>query len=1408
MVAKLTRITSSSSTVRYFERDSGIAPGGPEQYYAGRDFEHRAASGWVGAGARLLKLKGPVEVDDFKAVLRGIVPGTDIQLGRRVVDEKTGKVSLQHDPGNDLTFSAPKSVSMAALLFQEREALDAHEDAVSATLRYIEQHHIETRRNQRRVPTGKMVAATFRHDTSRNHDPQIHTHAIVANMTRREDGKWMSIDRGSVSLNERLIEAYYHNELAKNLREAGYRLRPVQYGALRVFEIDGYNPDALEAFSTRRQDILKDIRERGETYNSASAQRAALRTRRAKEEITREELHRRWGVKVAEMGLENPSSKKERGRVRMEMRKFRERGNDDALGRDIDADLFAAIRTTLEHLGYHTPVISDTVLKARVVGQLAGRVTLGRIEGVLSQMERDGHIFRSKKPGSRSSWVTREALAAERGVVKHMVEGRGKANPIRYEFIPEYEIWDKGLTQGQKDAVTSVITSRDRISGVQGYAGTGKTTMLRTLVKKAGDRKFIGLAPTVGASVLLGAEAGIPSRTLQSFLARHQDIGRLDESELYTLRKEYEGVVLVVDEASMIGTRQMESLFGITDRLGIERVVLVGDSKQLRSIEAGQSFMQLQQHGMETTVMEDIVRQKSEGLRIPVEMVLAGNITCAIERLGDDGNESGRLVEVDREDLHRSAAGLYLQLSDNDQRETIVMAQTNHDRQAINEEIRDGLAEDGHLGAIEYEGERLVNRHMTPTEKADALNYEPGDALVFQSRYRSETGEDHYTVTEVGQNGRLHIESASGHKRDFDPSRGKAAFKYDVFESDDISLRENDLVRFTRNDPDLRDRGVVNGAEATVDSIGPDSITLRMAGNDQRGDGDRVELSRNHNALKHLDHGYCRTTYSAQGRTAKRVIAMADSGLGHIADQHNFYVQISRASTEAVVVTDDIVKMTDNLERNTGEQLTAMEAVGDTGWGLEEDRDIEMPGHGTETEAQDGKKREPELSLPDHFPPELVAMLTRAREEAEIDLSRERAADQRVSRTEPEVDEVQQPAPTIEGKGMDIGEATDTIETAPEHEPKKEPESPHETEATTLEELAEELRQRLDDLPDENLQPDIESEDDAPVIEESPELDEQPMGEIGNGVIQVDDEDLTQETARCWLSLPEEVRERTGILATPGYLRSVEKYIRDELKNQDRLHGPEIEVDRLSLVPFSESEKRYYLTYSRGDMVQMKQDDPTTNIQAGSWVTVNGHQGDGKGSYVLSVEKTNSSGETTKHFVGIDKFSNCQVYRRTKMKLRAGDRIRWRRDSKQHGIVATQKADVTRVAGNNIHLRMHDGRETVLTSDNRLFEACDHAFNLTTWEFAREAVENVIAVAQSDGRGFGVVETIAKEFEKKAGNAVLVTDDFTFMNKHLERDDGKQIALSNGVKGLIVKEGGIDVRNEGRAKGRGIGMGL
>ncbi len=147
-----------------------------------------------------------------------------------------------------------------------------------------------------------MAAATFRHLASRNLDPQLHTHAVLANMTRGRNGEWSSAEFTAVERSKRLIGAYYRNELRTGLEKIGYATVPTLVGRMPGSEIAGYGKPMLDAFSTRRRELLDYMLERGWENTPARTQQAALYTRRRKAEPERRILHETWQARAQELG--------------------------------------------------------------------------------------------------------------------------------------------------------------------------------------------------------------------------------------------------------------------------------------------------------------------------------------------------------------------------------------------------------------------------------------------------------------------------------------------------------------------------------------------------------------------------------------------------------------------------------------------------------------------------------------------------------------------------------------------------------------------------------------------------------------------------------------------------------------------------------------------------------------------------------------------------------------------------------------------------------------------------------------------------------------------------------------------------------------------------------------------------
>ena len=955
MVATVTELRSTSAAVDYYEKDG---------YYAKNDPEHRRASFWHGEAASAAGLRGHVDPKRFESVLSGHVPGADVRLGRKRDGEHV------HRPGWDITLSAPKSVSLEALVRGDRRVIRAHDQAVYETLDWIEKELLETRgwdpetQKRPRIAAHGMAVAGFRHLTSRDLDPQLHTHCILANMTRIGSGGWRSVEPTLIRRNAKLIGAYYRNELASRLVGLGFAVAPKLIGRVPGFELAGYGQDFLDAFSGRRREILRFLDERNLPYTAAATQMAALHTRRRKTEAGLAELVPAWRERAVNLGLQcEPAAlhpprpvDPQTGRVVPMPRlvtvehpanEIRRRKRAPALPGIPTPDRPPRSEAAIRHRPGHAPVrllgtpersLVDVVaravahmeerrtviprgeIRAVALGHAPGRYRLGEIDAAIKRLCREGELVETKSRGADTAYVTDRAIRSERRMLATMRASRGKALPLADVETPEAQRALSGLTAGQRDAVRLILLSRDTVVGVQGHAGTGKTTMLKTAASVLGGRRIVGLAPSSAAVRVLSREAGIEVRTLQWFLLRYGNLS--DPASLDRARRDYAGTVLAVDESSMIGTVQMEALLRITKTLGVARVVLTGDTKQLRAVDAGQPFRVLQKAGMATARMDEVLRQRDPGLLAAVTAAREGDPGAAITGLGN------RVREAPPDQLGRTAAQRWLALPQVERERTAVLAPTHLIRGDINQTVREGLLDEGVLHGEALMIERLINQRLTRVEAADPKSYQPGDVVVFHRDAYGCAAHDTCTVTGVdGVDGsEVELAHPDGKPRRFRPS-GNAARNLGLYDTSEIEIRAGDRIRWTRNrkappvrfgrepTPDL-----INGEQATVVEIGQRSVRFRMD------DGRTCSISRDDPQLRHIDHAYSTTVHGAQGMTSPRVIAVLEAG-GR-ADQDLLYVEISRASEGFELVVDDRELLAERLAERPGIDEGALEAIG------------------------------------------------------------------------------------------------------------------------------------------------------------------------------------------------------------------------------------------------------------------------------------------------------------------------------------------------------------------------------------------------------------------------------------------------------------------------------------------------
>ena len=955
MVASIGALGSAAQGVSYFERDG---------YYAKDDPAHREASAWAGRGAAALGLSGPVEPESFRGVLEGRVPdGTGRRLGRR---RKDGRI--EHRPGRDLTLSAPKSVSLAALVGGDARIVEAHDRAVKRTLAWLEKRVAQTRlkdpKSGEMVRAGgqKLVAATFRHDTSRNLDPQLHTHAVLANMLLGKDGKWRTMANEKLYASKMLLGAIYRGELARGLEGLGYDIEKTH--ADGRFEVAGVPRNVVEAFSTRRAAIRAAMEARGlgePDANPRLAERAALMTRAHKRDVDHEGLRAHWERQATELGFDAKALAGDalgRGST-LDPATARGHGERAAVGADAPARALdanggpparlperdaasmpekaagaaadgapipdtpgdRAAAWAVAHLSEREAVFSRTDLLAAALAWKPGAVTVGEAERAVAALVKSGALHAANRPVPGESLTTDRAVADEKETIALMAEGQGRGKaPMRARRVEK--LLRKGpLTEGQKAAVKLILSERDRVVGVQGYAGTGKTRMLnraRALLDKRGY-ELKGLAPSASAARTLASEANIETETLQRFLLRNAGVaeGRLTKKGAKAMRGQFERTVLVVDEGSLASTVQARNLLRIAREVRIPKVVLVGDGKQLEAVDAGKPFVQLQGAGMKTAVMSQIMRQKEPKLKEAVESIVAGDVKKAFEKLGSN------IEEVKPDNLPGAAAARWLRLSGEERERAGLMAPSHELRVAINDIVRHRLTREGRISGPRLTVERLVSRGYTHAQKALAGNYARGDVVVFYRPYKRLGVEKGDELRVLGVNrvtGAVRLAGEDGRHVDWVP--GKLAARsggVEVYRSEKLGLRQGDRIRWTRNDLSL---GLVNSQTADVTAVGKDSVTFRLE------DGGTLELKKGDSQLRHFDRAWASTVHAFQGRTVDTVIAAMEANHPHLTTQKSFYVEISRARHRAELVTDDREALGEQLEEATGERIAALEALG------------------------------------------------------------------------------------------------------------------------------------------------------------------------------------------------------------------------------------------------------------------------------------------------------------------------------------------------------------------------------------------------------------------------------------------------------------------------------------------------
>jgi conjugative relaxase-like TrwC/TraI family protein len=844
------------------------------------------AGEWQGRLAPQFGLAGAVSAEDFAKLSQGRHPVTGEELVRQRASyeyqDTEGKTvkTMEHRAGWDATFSAPKSVSLTALVGGDDNVRLAHRESVRVALEQLE-NYTQARIGGNHPPetTAKYIAAKFEHDTARPVDgyvaPQLHTHAVVFNMTERDNGQPRAIQPQSLFASQQFATAIYQSELTYRLRQLGYEIAVGRSGAP---EIKGYTQEYLDASSPRSQQIREYLERTGRSGKEA-AEIAAHSTR------DRKEIHSPGEVMAAHRKLAADFGHQAEAVVRAAHERLqRQEKPVNSVDRVRESLTFSRDKNFEREA-----VVDERALIRDSLRRGMGEVTYAQVRGNLDVRLISGEfqtVERSQSLPARQ-FTTAKTIEAEHEIVRRVREGQNQIEPIltRQQAVT-FSDQHPHLNRAQMSVVEDVLSSPDRIQGIQGFAGAGKTTTLSVIRSAAETQGYQveGFAPTSRAARQLG-EAGVESGTLQGFLARSPNHATQEQRHFY-----------FVDESSLASTNQMREFLA---RLGRnDRVLLIGDTRQHQGVEAGRPFEQLQEAGMRTAKLDEIVRQKNPALKSAVELLARGQVSAALESL----QQQGRVKEIpDTQERIRAIAKSYVESPE----KTLIVSPDNASRRELNVAVREELKTIGTLAPEDYTFRVLVQRQdMTGAERSWASQYEINDVVRY-ARGSKATGIEAGTYGSIvainPAANLLTVEKPSGEEATYDPRRLSGV---SVYREIDREFSVGDRIQFTAPDKSL---GVANRDLAAVESVAPDGrISARL-------DSNRL-VEFDAKVHRHFDHGYAVTSHSSQGLTAERVLVNADTGVHPDLLNSRFgYVSISRASHEATLFTDDINKLSPQL---------------------------------------------------------------------------------------------------------------------------------------------------------------------------------------------------------------------------------------------------------------------------------------------------------------------------------------------------------------------------------------------------------------------------------------------------------------------------------------------------------------
>jgi conjugative relaxase-like TrwC/TraI family protein len=705
----------------YYTKDKSLGTGQKAYYAKGEgksQLEEMNESVWFGKDAERLNLRGHVQQSDFEQIYDGYIPGTQ----ERIRGEKPRK-DHKENCIYDLVLSCKKSVSMQIHLGKDEQLYEAYQETVLEIAELIQKDYAQAKRqvNGERhvIQTEGILAVLMPHHITRDLDMGVHTHLVIANGTYCEDGKWRSLRDVGFS-HAYYMGDYFNARMAARVQELGYEIREtVTEQGHPSWELTGYTDEQIKVFSKRSENVeVKELIAKGYSRDDA-----LMFTRKAKDlDESIEELQERWGIEAQEHGIEAVIPK------------------DHAIAPKRETTAEQILESAIRHFSHNSVHFSRDEIREYAF-KLNRTFNLEQLDQAIAKHP---ELIDYGKFGNledfQGHFTTAQALEREIRTVKAWMQGQGKATAVmeRETSAQALEIiqaqpGQRALRSGQREAVIGVLASSNQHQVIHGLSGVGKTTalkQLRILLDSKGI-EILGLAPSIPAAKTLGKEMGIETQTVQKIVKSKQNMLK-------------PGQLIVIDESGMNSANMLDVVLQKANAVGA-RVLLVGDTGQNQAIEAGSPMRSVMAHGAQVHHISEIIRQQDEVQKRAVELIADGRGLDALSLL----NEHKYINAIEERDERVSAiADEFMSLSVAEQADTLIVAGTNEEKDAINLEIRSRQKAQGFLGES-VKVTRIQGEKPTPEAVKDIQTYRVGQELSIKRGQQATTKNDPYKVMAV-----------------------------------------------------------------------------------------------------------------------------------------------------------------------------------------------------------------------------------------------------------------------------------------------------------------------------------------------------------------------------------------------------------------------------------------------------------------------------------------------------------------------------------------------------------------------------------------------------------------------------------------------------------------------------------